>query len=84
MLTRRAHLLTGLAAGVALTLWLNPSRGAHSEENTPVQNVVTYEDGSGVQYDGDREVRTFPADTFVWDCATMGNRVCGPLPVTPE
>lgn len=41
------------------------------------QNVVIYDDGSGVQYFGDTEVRTFPADTFAWDCAAMGNRQCG-------
>lgn len=43
------------------------------------QNVVIYEDGSGVQYapGTDREIRTFPADTFAWDCRTMGNKVCG-------
>jgi hypothetical protein len=39
--------------------------------------VVIYEDGSGVQYEGDKEVKTFPADTFVWDCRRMGNRICG-------
>lgn len=45
--------------------------------------VETYEDGSGVQYVNGMEVRTFPSDTFVWDCTAMGNRTCGPtLPVT--
>lgn len=49
---------------------------------TPVQrhnsgDIVVEEDGSGVQYHGDTEVRTFPEDTFVWDCTTMGNRRCG-------
>lgn len=31
------------------------------------------EDGSGVQYVGDQEVRTFPADTFAWRCEELGN-----------
>lgn len=78
MLTRRAHLLAGLTLGVGLTLWLNPAR-AHTGENTPVQQVQIYEDGSGVQYlpDG-TEVKTFPEGTFVWSCRDMGNRICGP------
>lgn len=45
--------------------------------------VETYEDGSGVQYVNGMEVRTFPSNTFVWDCLAMGNFACGPtLPVT--
>jgi hypothetical protein len=40
-------------------------------------DVVIEEDGSGTQYSGDREVRTFPEGTFAWDCRTMGNRICG-------
>ena len=39
--------------------------------------VDTYEDGSGVQYINGTKVRTFPADTFLWDCTYMGNRTCG-------
>ena len=44
------------------------------------QDIVIYEDGSGVQYapGTNREIRTFPEDTFAWDCATMGNGICGP------
>lgn len=41
------------------------------------QNVIVDEDGSGVQYDGTDVVRTFPTDTFVWNCQTMGNHRCG-------
>lgn len=57
------------------------------EQESKVDNgstrVEVYEDGSGVQYINGMEVRTFPSDTFVWDCANMGNRICGPtLPVT--
>lgn len=36
------------------------------------------EDGSGTQYIRGHKVRTFPEDTFAWDCRTMGNRKCGP------
>lgn len=43
----------------------------------PKPDLVRYEDGSGVLYIGNQEVATYPADTFVWHCATMGNRVCG-------
>lgn len=46
-------------------------------QEKPAYTVVIEEDGSGVQYIGDREVATFPEDTFVWDCHTMGNRTCG-------
>lgn len=45
--------------------------------------VEVYEDGSGVQLVNGMPVRSFASDTFVWDCANMGNRQCGPtLPVT--
>lgn len=40
-------------------------------------DIVVYEDGSGVQYFGDKEIRTFREGTFVWNCRTMGNRRCG-------
>lgn len=49
------------------------------------KHINVFEDGSGVldyvvvNHDGssDWHERTFPADTFTWDCATMGNHVCG-------
>lgn len=54
-----------------------------TDANPDGYDVVIYEDGSGVQYDAyDDEVKTFPADTFVWDCTQMGNRICGPLPLS--
>jgi hypothetical protein len=34
------------------------------------QEVEVYEDGSGVQYNGEQEVRTFPPGTFVFDSST--------------
>jgi hypothetical protein len=34
------------------------------------QEVEVYEDGSGVQYNGEQEVRTFPPGTFVYDSTT--------------
>jgi hypothetical protein len=36
-----------------------------------------YEDGAGVLYDGNIEIATFPADTFMWDCHKYGNGICG-------
>jgi hypothetical protein len=43
------------------------------------RSVVIYEDGSGVQYSPNgQELRTFDEGTFVWECSTMGNRICGP------
>lgn len=44
----------------------------------PPISLERYEDGSGVLYEGDREVATFPEDTFTWDCHTQGNMKCGP------
>lgn len=37
--------------------------------------LETFEDGSG--YDPISGI-SFPEGTFPWDCATMGNRICGP------
>lgn len=45
-------------------------------EGARAQDIVIEEDGSGTQYSGDREIRTFPAGTFAWDCTTMGDRLC--------
>lgn len=39
-------------------------------------DVTVYEDGSGVQYHGQREVRTFRSLTFAWDCRAQGNEAC--------
>ena len=50
------------------------------------RKIEVFEDGSGVlQYvEGtDWHERTFPADTFTWDCSTMGNKVCGPETIEP-
>lgn len=46
-------------------------------EGRDCTGVATFEDGSGIQYVRDREVRTFPEGTFVWDCSAQGNRRCG-------
>lgn len=45
----------------------------------PAPGLVIFEDGSGVDDTG----RTYPEDTFDWDCATMGNKVCAPA-LTPD
>lgn len=77
-MTRRLQLAAcGVAALVgfthaALTVDVPVERPA-----PPAYFVEVYEDGSGVQYIRNREVATFPADTFVWDCRAMGNGVCG-------
>lgn len=82
-LTKRGQICAGLALG-AVTMLGGTQALPNAEENTPTynspatQDVVIYEDGSGVQYDGDQEVKTFPEGTFVWNCHTMGNRICGP------
>lgn len=73
----------GLFLGLTAHLWnpftkdLNPcGEGAH---------LMQFEDGSGTCFiDGgydendDRTGKSFPADTFPWNCHTMGNRICGP------
>lgn len=45
---------------------------------TPDYSVTVEEDGSGTQYVAGEVVRTFPVDTFVWDCQSMGNYLCDP------
>jgi hypothetical protein len=50
--------------------------GVIAHFSAPAPAVVVYEDGAGVQYIGDQEVRTFPDGTFVWDCSKMGDRSC--------
>lgn len=68
-----------LALAVATLAFVGgvPHHHARYNPDAPNATVTIYEDGSGVQYLGDKEVRTFPHDTFVWDCHTMGNRRCG-------
>jgi hypothetical protein len=62
--------------GVILFAFFQATADAKSEIRQEKQNVVIEEDGSGTQYFGDKEVRTFPEGTFLWDCVTMGNKVC--------
>lgn len=69
----RTGVLVAMSACLAVPFL---SRGDCHRPSTPPP-VVVYEDGSGVQYQGDTEVKTFPAGTFVWDCHRMGNRICG-------
>jgi hypothetical protein len=45
-------------------------------DDGPFTGVETFEDGSGIQYIEDQEVRTFPVGTFAWDCTRMGNSEC--------
>lgn len=75
MTSRSALALLGLTVSAILGAALGGFTGL--KEPAPRPPVVIYEDGSGIQYVGDREVRTFPEGTFVWDCQTMGNRICG-------
>jgi hypothetical protein len=44
--------------------------------SSPISRVVVYEDGSGVQIIAGETERTFPEDTFVWQCDVMGNGNC--------
>ena len=76
MLTRRGRillvtvaLLAGLLGGLTAHLW-NPWAA-------PAQEVQIFEDGSGILWEGTVQVLTYDEGTFVWDCDTMGNRVCG-------
>lgn len=91
-LTRRGQILVGLTLGAATMLGGTQALPS-TPENTPIiesptgreapdgYDVEIYEDGSGVQYDAyGQEVRTFPADTFWWDCTHMGNGICGTQP----
>lgn len=57
--------------------WLLGLNKIDGDTGLPAYTVVIEEDGSGTEYLGNIEVRTFGVDTFVWDCATMGNRWCG-------
>lgn len=66
-----------LSASVGAALAVTALQWGDSCPPPPPPAVVVYEDGSGVQYAGDTEVRTFPEGTFVWDCRRMGNRICG-------
>lgn len=82
-----------IAAGLLLAAFSTGAIAGDALLNEPVQpvvvlsgptierndytNVEVFEDGSGVQYVAGVATRTFPADTFAWDCAQMGNRSCG-------
>jgi hypothetical protein len=66
-----------LAVAVVPVMLIGAGLGAHWSHRPDKPPIVIYEDGSGVQYQGDIEVKTFPEGTFVWDCHRMGNRVCG-------
>lgn len=85
MTIRRAITLAGLGAACALSITATPAptpvvvlANPPVVERHPFTGVEVFEDGSGVQYVSDVEVRTFPADTFVWDCRSMGNLACFP------
>lgn len=39
----------------------------------PKPTITIFEDGSARDSNG----RTYPAGTYEWNCATMGNRICG-------
>jgi hypothetical protein len=71
---RVALVAASVAGAVAMAI---VTSAIHTEPPAPKPDLVRYEDGSGVLYIGDTEVATYPADTFVWHCATMGNHVCG-------
>lgn len=74
-MTREARVwLTLVLALVLAGLAAHASSTCHPHVK---QDLVRYEDGSGVLYDGDQEVATYPAGTFPWDCHKDGNRVCG-------
>lgn len=68
---------TMVLAGMTASLAVVALSGHHHPSRPSPPPVVIYEDGSGVQYQGDSEVKTFPEGTFVWNCHRMGNRICG-------
>lgn len=81
-LTKRGQLLAGLTLGAMTMLG-----GTMAEENTPMNtdhrtDLVIYEDGSAVRYDGDTEVGTYPAETFCWTSPTT--HLTYSCPVRPE
>lgn len=45
----------------------------------PQRDLVVYEDGSGVEHLPNGQEVVYDSGTFVWDCATMGNSVCGDI-----
>lgn len=65
-----------VCAAAALVGFASGAAGVGFPAAPDTTDVVVYEDGAGVQYIGDQEVRTFPVGTFVWDCRAMGDRMC--------
>lgn len=59
--------------------WMNAAAVVTIPPPAPIERteVQVYEDGSGVQYVAGQAIRSFPADTFAWDCRHMGNGRCG-------
>lgn len=51
---------------LALVLGAYATRHVNGDTGRPTRSVEIFEDGSGVQYLGDTEVRTFPNGTFAW------------------
>lgn len=77
--SRGAKLLAGAACALALAAGFTAEHWSPWAQ-TSVGDMVKFEDGSGIQYDEEgRVVKEYPADTFEWDCETMGNRICGDI-----
>jgi hypothetical protein len=86
-LTRRGVVVAAVLIAAAMTI--TPDTTADTAPLCPpASHLVQFEDGSGGCYaDGGAEQFpvfvngadvVWPENTFPWDCAVMGNRVCGP------
>lgn len=74
---RRRRILAALSMSATIGFAAHPAMSTTCPTPASSPDLVTYEDGSGVLYQGDKEIRTYPEDTFPWDCRTMGNKTCG-------
>jgi hypothetical protein len=61
---RSLRTILALLLLLALALGIYATRNVDSDYPEQRSIVYVYEDGSGVQYVGTTEVRTFPHDTF--------------------
>lgn len=86
--TRKAIVWTAGAAALVAGTECAIDYGENKTQQSVIErrsDVEFYEDGSGHQLVNGQIVKTFDEDTFVWDCASHGNRICGGItPTTTE